>query len=711
MGNIKPNISLLSEYSIKQISNHNHIKYVLGIDVPITESVIGYDNKIINEIVEKQLILENFLKSLKNYLKDKYNTVVDTIKSPVDIFILIKNLITNPDALKAVYNTYRSKVDNYKKTFEETLLILSNGIESITEKLTKIPKEEFELLGTTIQIEIDNYKGIVDKIKKYFNGVVDYINNQISNDWLGLVKSIVVKGVLGYVVDKVGLYIKKFTTIIDWVDKPKQTLKNLVDKKLKSELDSGLDSSIAEVFEGLKGLTTKSLGSIQGFFKDIMGGKVWLWKHIVKFLSKVAQEVKSMIKKVGNFDLTHYGRMERDLKKIQDSYLRGLINNLLIEEMNKYKKDDIYSKNKIMSRNIKRVIKNKLNTLLETKGFEHMEVAFGVREKSDNLSDAEKKQFGDWETIQDEKGVKLGDSSVQPDLNKVHKDAKKDADNYYGEVSKKMKAFQKSSESKPSQIGEAFTPPKVNREDNQLEPEEMYSTEAMGPGMLALKYDNQGTPIHKKFEERMEDMNGDDLTYKKLKGYSEKYKKHKYEKPSEYQKTPKVRVTNESKSIDNEEKKVVKAKQNGDKSYSVEYSDGTKNKIHVSHDDWDKIHGKYGEIKEYSDVITENIFKVKNTIKSREQVLNLVDKLPSRVKIDETEFAVTDGENYYKLIWEGSEDGEAIIINEMNTKKVNEDIKKMKDLYNFKSSDKTSKNLKEGKEDVFLKLMNRTRNK
>lgn len=334
--------------------------------------------------------------------------------------------------------------------------------------------------------------------------------------------------------------------------------------------------------------------------------------------------------------------------------------------MNKYKKDDIYNKNKIMSRNIKRVIKNKLNTLLETKGFEHMEVAFGVREKSDNLSDAEKKQFGDWETIQDEKGVKLGDSSVQSDLNKVHKDAKKDADNYYGEVSKKMKTFQKSSESKPSQIGEAFTPPKVNREDNQLEPEEMYSTEAMGPGMLALKYDNQGTPIHKKFEERMEDMNGDDLTYKKLKGYSEKYKKHKYEKPSEYQKTPKVRVTNESVN-------------------SVK--------------------------KDYSDVITENIFKVKNTIKSREQVLKLVDKLPSRVKIDETEFAVTDGNNYYKLIWEGSEDGEAIIINEMNTKKVNEDIKKMKDLYNFKSSDKTSKNLKEGKEDVFLKLMNRVRNK
>ena len=52
--------------------------------------------------------------------------------------------------------------------------------------------------------------------------------------------------------------------------------------------------------------------------------------------------------------------------------------------------------------------------------------AFGVKEKSDNLSDAEKKQFGSMETIQTEKGVKLGDASVQPALNKVHKEDKQD---------------------------------------------------------------------------------------------------------------------------------------------------------------------------------------------------------------------------------------------------------------------------------------------
>ena len=36
-------------------------------------------------------------------------------------------------------------------------------------------------------------------------------------------------------------------------------------------------------------------------------------------------------------------------------------------------------------------------------------------------------------------------------------------------------------------------------------------------------------------------------------------------------------------------KKVKTYKQNGDKSYSVEFEDGSKDTIAVSHDDWDKI--------------------------------------------------------------------------------------------------------------------------
>lgn len=316
-----------------------------------------------------------------------------------------------------------------------------------------------------------------------------------------------------------------------------------------------------------------------------------------------------------------------------------------------------------MSKNIKKLLKKNLNTLLETKGFEHMEVAFGLQEKSDNLSDAEKKQFGEMETIQNEKGVNLGDATVQPALNKVHKEDKKDEETYFKDVEKKMKDFQTTSEAEPTQIGEAFEPPKVNREDDQTEPEEVYSTEALGPGMLALRYDNRDTEVHKKFEERVDDLNGDDLTYKKLKQYGEKYLKHKYEKPDEYHYSPKVRAT-----------------------------------------------VKENVMETYVDVLEENIFKVKGTIKAKEQVISLVDKLPNRVKVNETVFAITDGENEYRLLWEGSEDGEAVITHEKNVTTINESIDKMKHLWEFKSSNSSKRSINEN-DDAFFKMMDKVRGK
>lgn len=65
-----------------------------------------------------------------------------------------------------------------------------------------------------------------------------------------------------------------------------------------------------------------------------------------------------------------------------------------------------------------------------------------------------------------------------------------------------------------------------------------------------------------------------------------------------------------------ENKKVKTAKQNGDKSYSVEYEDGTKKTISVSHDDWDNINKKYGNIKKES-VLEQLITKILNETLSK----------------------------------------------------------------------------------------------
>ena len=89
----------------------------------------------------------------------------------------------------------------------------------------------------------------------------------------------------------------------------------------------------------------------------------------------------------------------------------------------------------------------------------------------------------------------------------------------------------------------------------------------------------------------------------------------------------------------------------------------------------------------------------------------MVNKLPERVRVDETVFAVTDGENQYRLIWEGGSNGEAVITHEKNNNLVNENIQKMKHLWGFKSSDTTKKTIKEGNDDVFFKMMNKVRGK
>jgi len=100
----------------------------------------------------------------------------------------------------------------------------------------------------------------------------------------------------------------------------------------------------------------------------------------------------------------------------------------------------------------------------------------------------------------------------------------------------------------------------------------------------------------------------------------------------------------------------------------------------------------------------ENIFKVNGELVSEEQVLKLANKIPSKIKIDETKFSITDGENTYKLIWEGDvETGEPVIINFKNNNLVNEDIEKMKHLWGFKPKEE-KKIIKEDAEEIFKKM-------
>lgn len=196
---------------------------------------------------------------------------------------------------------------------------------------------------------------------------------------------------------------------------------------------------------------------------------------------------------------------------------------------------------------------------------------------------------------------------------------------------------------------EEFIEPKVNRSDY----EEAYEIEALGAGkMSGLKYDNEDTEVFKSFMKRIDDLNDtseydkdfgthdgfgegekEDDTYELLKTNSEKYKKHKYDKPDEYQETPRVRVTNESK--DNKMKRL----------------------------------------------------NFKNEFKTENDVLELI---PEHYKSDGHVFLMTDGNQTYKVRWDDSLK-EGTVLSYKNKSMINEDTDKMKKLFTYKYSDSMGK--------------------
>ena len=138
----------------------------------------------------------------------------------------------------------------------------------------------------------------------------------------------------------------------------------------------------------------------------------------------------------------------------------------------------------------------------------------------------------------------------------------------------------------------------------------------------------------------------------------------------------------------NKMKKIKSAKQNGDKSYAVKYEDGTEKTIYVSHDDWDDINNKYGNLKESTKMKRLTFKKPFNGINN---ALNLI---PEAYRVDNKVFEMTDGNESYKVRWEGSlNEGKGVVLMASDKSLVNEDIQKMKHLMGYKSQD-TFGNLK-----------------
>jgi hypothetical protein len=406
---------------------------------------------------------------------------------------------------------------------------------------------------------------------------------------------------------------------------------------------------------------------------------------------------------------------------------------------------------------INKIIKKNINNLLETKGFEDMEVAFGVRHKSDNLSDAEKNQFGPMGQLKTTNGgsfnnpatngMKVTDSS--------RKEAGTQAQSYYKDVANRVKDFQKPDDGQT--IGGPRVPTNTGDDNERLE-NTGYDIGVSGMEVVAdLAAEKGGSKATKDiYKKRVQDIQGDKSNYTPMTKNARETNDLKYNKDARNTRPVKSQTSKQNESMETSKQNINEVKSSQDvqkfvdnlqKRFMERYpqllekaTDTKMEKAQIialfaeligidinqlsmvktilqkSEKEAEKESPEQteGMTSTMSDVQKENVFKVKNKIVSEQQVINLVKKLPSRVKIDETTFVVTDGENTYKLIWEGTtKNGEAVIKNKSSKKQINEDIQKMKHLWNFDSKDSvsTKKNIKEDGNEAFKRIFNQIKNK
>jgi len=245
--------------------------------------------------------------------------------------------------------------------------------------------------------------------------------------------------------------------------------------------------------------------------------------------------------------------------------------------------------------------------------------------------------------------------------NKVRKESGKFNDDSLRALDKKLSSYY------DFDNDEDFTIPKVDRAQDETEPWDVYDTEALGAGkMYGLKYDNEGTEVYDSFEKRNDEINDtseyDDLfgthdgfgetkekddTYKKLKDASKKYKEYKYDLPTQYQDTPRVRVT---KGINENKMKRLNFKQE-----------------------------------------FENEYEMKKLI-------------PENYKVEGHTFLMTDGNQTYKVRWDVSLK-EGTVLGYKNKSMINEDMDKMKKLFDYKYSDSMGKSTEYGEETKLFKTL------
>ena len=238
---------LLKEEIIVESYPRDHIKYVLGIDVPLNES-IAISPELYSTILTEQEIYENFIENSKKWLEKKFKKfkgkVVGKVDQYTDLVRIITRSLEDPklivDFSVAFLNDIKDKI--------------VNAFLKIIEKLSKVPALK-KLIGF--------FQKIINLVKQGW----EWINKQ--KGWQKLIMAIGL-GALIFNLKKI------FMKGVSWFEKFTSGELDIQDtmKELFPEIgDFSLDALISTIKSTIKtavGPTIAAIGSVVGGVDDVV---------------------------------------------------------------------------------------------------------------------------------------------------------------------------------------------------------------------------------------------------------------------------------------------------------------------------------------------------------------------------------------------------------------------------------------------------------
>jgi len=165
--------------------SREHVTYVLGVKVPLNES-ISINEELYKRILNEQLIYEGFLDSLKNYAKEKLDKTIDKINDWKDAAVMVYKLITNPQLLENFsVNFWKTFQQSTVKQFYTNLKEIGASqiipkIEMLITAITNI-KGWQKFMAATAVASIVKY--VVEKIKAFpKEKILEFIGKYLTVD-------------------------------------------------------------------------------------------------------------------------------------------------------------------------------------------------------------------------------------------------------------------------------------------------------------------------------------------------------------------------------------------------------------------------------------------------------------------------------------------------------------------------------------------------